>query len=345
MPLTPYPDDDVETLAKGRDLRCPSGLARTATCTGRVPAIGNLPCILAGHEGPRPTGRRCRERTRPTVRSRARRCRRRTSRSARPACSASPRAGSTSACPSGTADAAHPSTVPDAPPGQHDRQRAEVVLIAVAQRAAIEHQRVIEQRPVAVRQWPSAARGSTRTSSCGRCSAARSDPCCRDRSSGATGCGTGRGCSSPDRSAPLSSRANISVETRVMSAWNAMICRSISSFRCSWNVAGTPAGTSGSCQVVAHARLGALNPPLHFAHVVQVLRQAAAVVRTADRSAATPPGPSPNRAGCAIPAAARGARPSSCRRRTASRRRAAGCSASAADRSATSTRSSCDRRS
>src|SRR5688500_20361172 len=33
---------------------------------------------------------------------------------------------------------------------EHDRQRAEVVLVAVAQRAAIEHQRVIELRPIAV---------------------------------------------------------------------------------------------------------------------------------------------------------------------------------------------------
>ena len=34
--------------------------------------------------------------------------------------------------------------------GQHNRQRAEIVLVAVAERAAIQHQRVIEQRAVAV---------------------------------------------------------------------------------------------------------------------------------------------------------------------------------------------------
>ena len=44
----------------------------------------------------------------------------------------------------------------------------------------------------------------------------------------------------------LNSRANISVDTRVMSDWKAITCRSISSFRWSANVAGTPAGTSGS---------------------------------------------------------------------------------------------------
>ena len=48
------------------------------------------------------------------------------------------------------------------------------------------------------------------------------------------------------KTAPLSSRANISVETRVMSACSAITCRSISSLRCSWNVGGTPVGTSGS---------------------------------------------------------------------------------------------------
>src|SRR5688572_8590116 len=36
--------------------------------------------------------------------------------------------------------------------GQHDRQRTEVVLVTVTEGAAVEHQRVIEQRAVAVRR-------------------------------------------------------------------------------------------------------------------------------------------------------------------------------------------------
>ena len=191
--------------------------------------------------------------------------------------------------------------------GQHDRQRAEVVLVAVAQRAAVEHQRVIEQRAVAVGRGSSAARGSTRTSSCGRCSAARTDPCCRGRSSGATGCGTDRGWSSPGTRRVLSSRANISVETRVMSDWNAITCRSISSLRCSWNVAGTPVGTSGSVRSSRTLRFGPLNPPLDLAHVVEILRQASAIAGRQILLQRRRPGPSPSRAGCATPGGARAA--------------------------------------
>ena len=45
-----------------------------------------------------------------------------------------------------------PFSCPGRAAGEHDRQRAEVVLVAVAQRAAVEHQRVIQQRAVAVRR-------------------------------------------------------------------------------------------------------------------------------------------------------------------------------------------------
>jgi hypothetical protein len=35
---------------------------------------------------------------------------------------------------------------------EHDRQRAEVVLVTVAQRTPVQHQRVVEQRAVSVRR-------------------------------------------------------------------------------------------------------------------------------------------------------------------------------------------------
>ena len=71
--------------------------------------------------------------------------------------------------PSGTEVSAGRPSLPGAAAREHDRQRAEVVLVAVAERAAVEHQRMIEKRPVAVGDL-SACRRSRRTSSCDRCS-------------------------------------------------------------------------------------------------------------------------------------------------------------------------------
>ena len=79
--------------------------------------------------------------------------------------------------------------------------------------------------------------------------------------------------------APLSSRANISVDTRVMSDWNASTCRSISSLRCSANVGRHAGRHVGQRHVLARRRLGALNAALDLAHVLEILIEPPAIAR------------------------------------------------------------------
>ena len=224
-----------------------------------------------------------------------------------------------------------PLSCPDGAAGEHDRQRAEVVLVAVAQRAAVQHERVIEQRAVAVRRLLQLVdevgelRHVVRVQLREAIHVAAIVRVVRQVVERIA-----------DGRLREDGRAQLAREHQRRHARDVRLQRDHLQVHQQLEVllerrrhAGRHVGQRESSRA---RRLGALNAPLDLAHVVEVLRQPAAIAGRQILLQRRRPAPSPNRAGCAFPGAARAAPRRSRRRRTASRTPAAGCCASAAAR-------------
>ena len=187
---------------------------------------------------------------------------------------------------------------------EDDRQRAEVVLVAVAQRAAVEDQRVIEQRAVAVRRRLQlleevgelrhvvgvqlrelihvAAVVRVMRQVVERIADARL------REDGVAE--LAREHQRRDARDLRLEREHLQVEHQLQVLLERRPAR-----RPAHRAASDRRGT---------LLLGALNPPLDLAHLVEILRQPATVAGRQILLQRRAPAPSPSRAGCATPAAA-----------------------------------------
>ena len=130
--------------------------------------------------------------------------------------------------------------------GQEDRQRIVIVLVAVAQGAAIENQRMIEQRAVAVGRRLQLFEEVGQDIHVVAVENARSDPCSLRLFEWCDALWNPSRTPLFGYTVPLVSREYSNVEMRVISAWKASTCRSNISLRCSSKSSGMPTGASGS---------------------------------------------------------------------------------------------------
>ena len=151
------------------------------------------------------------------------------------------------------------------------------VQVRVAHAGAVEQQRVVEQRAVAVRRRLQLLEEVGEQLHVERVELRLAAPASRGCSGGATAGDARRARRSPDTTATLTSRAIRNVKTRVRSVWYASTCRSNISLACSSKVGGMPTGcsTTGSSRV--DLLLGLLDAALDVAHGVEVLVQLRAV--------------------------------------------------------------------